>query len=93
MYRVYFDGIEQNEKDIININDVAEFSIIREDGFNSTEQIIREKTEMELKFCGASYSYICEKINTDRCAEVEFRIEDDESGLSYDGTIPVTQLK
>jgi len=93
MYRVYFDGIEQNEKDIININDVAEFSIIREDGFNSTEQIIREKTEMELQFCGASYSYICEKINTDRCAEVEFRIEDDESGLSYDGTIPVTLVE
>ena len=57
MYRVYFDGIEQNERDIISIKyDYAEFSIIREDGFNSTEQIIREKTEMELKFCGASYS-------------------------------------
>jgi hypothetical protein len=90
MFRVYFDGIEQNEKDIININDVAQFSIIREDGFSSDEQILRDKTEMDLQFCGGAYSYICNKIATDRCNEIEFRIEDDETGLFYNGVIPVT---
>ena len=70
MFRVYFDGIEQNENDIININDVAEFTIIREDGFSSSEQILRDKTEMELQFCGGAYSYICNKIATDRCNEI-----------------------
>jgi hypothetical protein len=43
MFKVYFDDIEQREEDIININDLAEFTIIREGGFNSTEQILREK--------------------------------------------------
>lgn len=90
MFRVYLDGIEQDESDIININDVAEFTIIREDGFNSGEQIIRDKTEMELQFSGSTYTYICNKIATDKCAEIEFRIEDDESGLFYNGVIPVT---
>lgn len=90
MFKVYFDGIEQNEKDIININDVAEFTIIREDGFSSDEQILRDKTEMDLQFCGGAYSYICNKIATDRCNEIEFRIEDTESELFYNGIIPVT---
>lgn len=90
MFKVYFDGIEQNEKDIININDVAEFTIIREDGFSSDEQILRDKTEMDLQFCGGAYSYICNKIATDRCNEIEFRIEDDETLLYYNGIIPVT---
>jgi hypothetical protein len=89
MFKVYFDGIEQNEKDIININDVAEFTIIREDGFSSDEQILRDKTEMDLQFCGGAYSYICNKIATDRCNEIEFRIEDDETLLYYNGIIPV----
>ena len=34
MYNVYFDNILQDAKDIININDSFETSIVREDGFS-----------------------------------------------------------
>jgi len=89
MFRVYLDGILQDENDIININDLAEFTIIREDGFNSTEQILREKTEMQLSFGGNAYCYIHDKIKNEQCAQIDFLIEDD-CGLSYNGIIPVT---
>jgi hypothetical protein len=89
MFKVYFDGIEQREEDIININDLAEFTIIREDGFNSTEQILREKTELQLSFGGEAYCYVHDKIKNEQCAQIDFRIEDG-CGLIYNGIIPVT---
>lgn len=89
MFKVYFDDIEQAQGSILNINSLAEFTIIREDGFTSSEQILRDKTEMDLQFCGSAFTYICSKINTDRCAEIDFRIEDTETGFTYNGIIPV----
>ena len=92
MYKVYLNNIEQNEEDIINITELASFSILREDSITSTEQIIRETSEMELNFCGATYCYLVDKLAKDRCAEVDFHIEDSETGLSYNGVIPMMLL-
>lgn len=91
MFKVYLDGIEQDEKDIININDIAQFTIIREDGFTSDEQIIREKTEMEIQFTGCTYTYIAEKILNDKCADILFRIED--GSLYFNGIIKTTSCE
>jgi len=93
MYRVYFDNIEQDVKDIININSVIALTIIREDGITSTEQILREKTEMELQFTGCAYDYICGKIATDRCTEIQFSIEDTDTGISFNGVINVSMCE
>ena len=58
MYSVYFDDILQRPEDIININDVMETSIVRQDGFDTQQQIIREKSDATLEFTGQAYSYV-----------------------------------
>lgn len=93
MFRIYLDNILQDVEDIININDLAEFTIIREDGFNSSEQILREKTEMELHFTGETYKYICDTMANNRCAEIEFLFEDEECGLQWQGIINTTMVE
>lgn len=92
MYKVYLNNIEQNEEDIINITELASFSILREDSITSTEQIIRETSEMELNFCGATYCYLVDILSKDRCSNVDFHIEDTDTGLSYYGIIPISLL-
>lgn len=92
MYKVYLNNIEQKEEDIINITDLASFSILREDGITSTEQILRETSEMELHFCGATYCYLVDLLSKDRCSNVDFHIEDSDTGLSYYGIIPISLL-
>lgn len=87
MYKVFFDNIEQNADDILNINSIISFTLIREDGITSTEQILREKTEMDLQFTGCAYDYICGKIATDRCTEIQFSIEDTDTGINFNGVI------
>lgn len=93
MYNVYFDNILQRPEDIININDSIELSVVREDGFNSTEQILREKTEMTLSCCGESYLFLCNLLKDDKCAEVELRIEDTECEFIMTGIIKVSLLE
>lgn len=92
MYKVYLNNIEQKEEDIINITELASFSILREDGITSTEQILRETSEMELHFCGATYCYLVDLLSKDRCSNVDFHIEDSDTGLSYYGIIPISLL-
>lgn len=92
MYKVYLNNIEQKEEDIINIIELASFSILREDGITSTEQILRETSEMELHFCGATYCYLVDLLSKDRCSNVDFHIEDSDTGLSYYGIIPISLL-
>jgi hypothetical protein len=87
MFKVYFNGIEQNVDDIININEVVEFTIIREDGFSSTEQILRDKTEMQLQFCGQAFQYIADKVRNDVCTDIGFTIADADCNILYFGTI------
>ena len=93
MYSVYFDNILQAPEDIINIDTLMETSIVREDGFNSTEQIIREKCEMQMEFTGSAYTYIRDKIIENTCFEIQFKIEDSECGYIYNGIIPVTSVE
>lgn len=92
MYKVYLNNIEQKEEDIINITELVSFSILREDGITSTEQILRETSEMELHFCGATYCYLVDLLSKDRCSNVDFHIEDSDTGLSYYGIIPISLL-
>ena len=87
MFKVYFNGDEQNFDDIININEVVEFSIVREDGFSSTEQILRDKTEMQLQFAGNSFQYIADKVRNDICTDIGFTIADIDCNIIYFGTI------
>jgi hypothetical protein len=93
MYNVYFDNILQDAKDIININDSFETSIVREDGFSGTEQIIREKSETLLQFTGQAYKYVNSIMKENPCAEIQFKIEDSECGYIYNGIIPVTSVE
>ena len=93
MYNVYFDNILQDAKDIININDSFETSIVREDGFSGTEQIIREKSETLLQFTGQAYKYVNDIMKENPCAEIQFKIEDSECGYIYNGIIPVTSVE
>jgi hypothetical protein len=93
MYSVYLDNILQRPEDIININDEIQLTIIREDGFNSTEQVLREKTEMNLSFCGESYIYLCNLLKENRCGEVELRIEDTTCDFTITGTIKLSELE
>ena len=89
MYSVYFDNLLQAPEDIININDVLQKSIIREDGYFSTEQIIREKSELELSFTGCSYDYIRERMRDNTCDIVSVIIKDSIGDVFYSGIINV----
>ncbi len=93
MYNVYFDNILQDAKDIININDSFETSIVREDGFNNQRQIIREKSDAMLKFGGNAYSFVCNTLKENPCHVFNVRIEDTESDYKYNATMSVIGMK
>ena len=93
MYNVYFDNILQDAKDIININDSFETSIVREDGFNNQRQIIREKSDAMLKFGGNAYSFVSNTLKENSCHVFNVRIEDTESDYKYNATMSVIGMK
>ena len=76
MYSVYFDNILQRPEDILNINDSFETSIVRQDGFDSQAQIIREKSNAVLEFTGNAYTYVCDTLKENVCHVFNVRIED-----------------
>ena len=45
--------------------------IVREDGFNSSEQILREKTETDFLFYGDCYIYLSELFKNGACSIVD----------------------
>lgn len=75
MYRVYLNDILQDEKDVIGIAEGAEFSIVREFGIGNSEQILRDKTDVQLKFTGAAYQLFCTQRAENYCATITIRIE------------------
>lgn len=93
MFRVYIDEVIQSLDDIVNINDSFETSIIREDGIANTEQILRDKSEMDLFFCGSTYSYICNKFKSNTCDDITYRIVDDRCGLEQKGVIKLSSIE
>ena len=74
MYKVYLDNIEI--LDLPKGIDNFEIQIVREDGFNSSEQILREKTETEFTFYGDGYVYISNLFKNGACSIIDVRIDD-----------------
>lgn len=74
-YNVYLDTILQSQDDILNIGENISVSIIREDGFDSAEQILREKTDMEMSFIGDAYTYIAGQRRDAACTQILNSIE------------------
>lgn len=93
MFKLYLDDILQDGEDVLNINSAFETSIIREDGFLSSEQILREKTDMELSLCGSSYKYIMDKISSNTCEDTTLLIEDNECGMQKDWIIKANSVE
>lgn len=93
MYSVYFDNILQRPKDIININDSFETSIVRQDGFDSQAQIIREKSEANITFNGEAYKYVCDTLKLDACHVFQVKIEDASCGYVYNGTMSIVGME
>lgn len=96
MLKVYFNGSEQNVDDVIDVNEKIELTIIREDGYNSTEQILREKTESQLSFTGNAYKYLCDDRKNGFCNETQIDIYDfcDDGGANkvFNGIIKQQDL-
>lgn len=92
MYSVYFDNILQAEKDIINITDVMETSIVRQDGFDSQAQILREKSDATLEFTGDAYKYVCNILKEDACHVFNVRIEET-CGYIYNATMSIIGIE
>ena len=92
MYSVYFDDILQRPEDIININDVMETSIVRQDGFDTQQQIIREKSDATLEFTGQAYSYVCNILKENSCHVFNVRIEET-CGYIYNATMSIVGME
>ena len=93
MYSVYFDNILQRPQDIIDINDSFETSIVRQDGFDSQAQIIREKSEANITFSGKAYKYVCDTLKLDACHVFQVKIEDASCGYVYNGTMSIVGME
>jgi len=93
MFKLYLDDILQDGEDVLNINSAFETSIIREDGFSSSEQILREKTDMNLSLCGSSYKYLMDKISTNTCEDTTVLLEDSDCGLRKDWIIKANSVE
>lgn len=82
MYKIYLDNVEMFDlpKGLENFA----VQIVREDGFNSSEQILREKTETDFLFYGDCYIYLSELFKNGACSIVDVRIEDVCDNVTYE---------
>lgn len=93
LFRVYLDGIQLVDEPI-GLRDL-EIEIIREDGFDGSEQILRDKTSTELEFAGDGYAYLCEKKRNNFCGSVSIDIQflcTSEYQTIFNGIIPVSKV-
>lgn len=73
MYKVLIDNTE-----LVNAPldlDSLTIEVIREDGFENTSQILREKTETELTFYGDGYKAIADELKVSNCTVFDFEIQ------------------
>ena len=73
MYKVSIDNVELVNAPLGLENLTVE--IIREDGFENTAQILREKTETELTFYGDGYRKIADELKVSNCPVFDVEIE------------------
>lgn len=72
-YKVYLDGLQ-----IFTMPDGLDelvLSIIRENGFDNSEQILRDDAESQLSFTGDGFEYICSKRKLNICEEIKCIIQ------------------
>jgi len=93
MYKIYFDDILQADGDIYDFNSSFDITIIREDGFSNDEQILREKSEVNIKVAGASYQYVIGRMQADLCAEIIVKVIDESCGLIHFGRVKANTIK
>jgi hypothetical protein len=72
-YNVYLDGIKIN--DSVKDLDKLALAIIRESGFNNTEQIFRDDITTQLQFTGDGFKYIANKRKENACSQISLQID------------------
>ena len=81
-FKIFLDNI-LIESQPLGLKDF-EVEIIREDGFSSSDQILRDKTNTELSFIGDGYEYLASVKRNNFCGLVIVRIEFSDDGVNYD---------
>lgn len=74
MYSAILDNVLQADGDIKDIRGSFSASVVREDGFVNSEQILREKSESTLEFKGGTYTQICSKRRSNPCPQMPFKV-------------------
>ncbi len=81
-----------DNKHIEDISGDVSATIIREDGFANSEQILREKTDSQLTAYLCGYDFLAQKRKEDYCRDLPLRIELNDREL-FRGTIRQNDLK
>lgn len=81
-----------DNKHIEDISGDVSATIIREDGFANSEQILREKTDSKLMAYLCGYDFLAQKRKEDYCRDLPLRIELNNKEL-FRGTIRQNDLK
>lgn len=93
-YKLYLDGILINERP--KGLDELILAIQREDGFNNSEQILRESIDVQLEFSGDGYRYICTKRQQNFCEEILCSLDAECDGYTdtlFEGLIKQNDIK
>lgn len=94
MYKMFLDGVQIY--DAPNGIDEIDSGIIREDGFNNTEQVIRQNITSVFLFNGDGYKYLCQKKKENNCSIVNvkiLRLCEGQYENYFDGTIQMNWIK
>ena len=81
-----------DNKHIEDISGEVSATIIREDGFSNSEQILREKTDSQLTAYLCGYDFLAQKRKEDYCRDLPLRIELNDREL-FRGTIRQNDFK
>ena len=81
MYRVYLDGVEY-PNDIKGL-DTFNVESLREQGFDNSEQVLRDKVDVRLSFYGKAYRYLCDKV-ANLCDYIEIKVQIKCNNIWYD---------
>ena len=93
-YNVYLDGIKIN--DSVKDLDKLALAIIRESGFNNTEQIFRDDITTQLQFTGDGFKYISEQRKLNYCKGISCIIDavcENNVYTIFDGIIKQTKVE
>lgn len=94
-FKIYFDDILQKNEDISSILNNFSLNTIREDGFNGSDNILRELTKTTMSATGCTYSYLSQKFKSNPCADTKVYIEINLDGevISFNGLFRQSSLE